>query len=77
MREGRRISHMFRQWFFAQMHFHKKMRFGEAMYAGAETVNCSSETIRRLLLMMTSSTGMYVIIKDPQGIDCIYLKNEI
>lgn len=74
MRENRRMEPRFRRWIFQKVLSLGNVRYEEALNAGAEYVGASTETVKRYLRKMTSSTGMYEVRNDAQGYPYIHLK---
>lgn len=67
MVENRRKEPRFRRWLFGKILKDGKIRYEEAVDAGAEYIQASTETVKRYLRKMTSSEGMYAIQNDAQG----------
>jgi len=75
MKENRRMEPKFRQWLVSKVTMYGRIRYEEALYAGAEYVGASTETIRRYLRKVTSSEGTYVIRPDGFGSPYIHFKD--
>jgi len=69
-----RIESKFRGWVFEKVNTFGKIRYEDALNAGAEHVGASTETIKRYLRKMTSSEGMYSIVNDPHGYPYLHFK---
>ena len=76
MIENRRKEPRFRRWVFDKVLANRRIRYEEAINAGAEYIQASSETVKRYLRKMTSSEGMYMIVNDSQGYPYVRLKDE-
>jgi len=53
----------FRKWLFTRVSDRRPLYKDEAIYAGAETVGCSSQSTRRYLAKLVSAAGIYTTEK--------------
>ncbi len=77
MIENRRKEPRFRRWVFGTVTAFGKIRYEEAVNAGAEYIGASTETTKRYLRKMTSSEGLYTIINDPGGYPYLHFKDQL
>lgn len=74
MVENRRMEPRFRRWAYGKVIILGKIRYEDALNAGAEYIGASTETVKRYLRKMTSSEGLYDIRTDAQGYPYIHFK---
>jgi len=68
MRQNRRAEAAFRHWLYEKIKAHGRYPVKDAIFAGAERVQCSPYAIRTSYLpKMVSSEGMYVMFDDSEA----------